>query len=146
MFGGTYCCEQLFSKMKYTKSRLRDARRYCNRPALGPPSKYHYSVVEIIHRAGHWQAAPAVSLICLLFNTIIVIIHCIYILILGFSFVTPAHGLLQKVSSGPRSEKVARPCSIATASQFETIFYHPLFHCKISPISLKLGGCGSWWK
>ncbi len=23
MFGGTYCCEQLFSKMKYTKSRLR---------------------------------------------------------------------------------------------------------------------------
>ena len=23
MFGGTYCCEHLFSKMKYTKSRLR---------------------------------------------------------------------------------------------------------------------------
>ena len=23
IFGGTYCCEQLFSKMKYTKSRLR---------------------------------------------------------------------------------------------------------------------------
>ncbi len=22
-FGGTYCCEQLFSKMKYTKSRIR---------------------------------------------------------------------------------------------------------------------------
>ncbi len=23
MFGGTYCCEQLFSKMKYAKSRIR---------------------------------------------------------------------------------------------------------------------------
>ena len=28
----------------------------------------------------------------------------------GFSIVTPAHELLWKVSSGPRSEKVARLC------------------------------------
>ena len=29
----------------------------------------------------------------------------------GFSFVTPARELLWKVSSGPRSEKVARLCA-----------------------------------
>ena len=29
----------------------------------------------------------------------------------GFSFVTPARELLWQVSSGPRSEKVARLCS-----------------------------------
>ena len=33
MFGGTYCCEHLFSKMKYTKSR----RRSCSRTAISMP-------------------------------------------------------------------------------------------------------------
>ena len=72
-------------------------------PALGPPSQWHSSVVELIHRAGHWntsswQAAPAVSLICLLCNKStgsIVIYTSDYILSLGFSFVTPAHELLR---------------------------------------------------
>ena len=72
MFGGTYCCEQLFSKMKCTKSPLRSL-------LSRPPYQWHSSVVELIHRAGHWQtsswqAAPAISLICLLCNKSIVII------------------------------------------------------------------------
>ena len=45
MFGGTYCCEQLFSKMKYTKSRLEVllSGRHLN--------GINSSVVELIHRA-----------------------------------------------------------------------------------------------
>ncbi len=30
MFGGTYCCEKLFSKMKYTKSRFRSLLSDCH--------------------------------------------------------------------------------------------------------------------
>ena len=30
MFGSTYCCEQLFSKMKYIKSRIRSQLSDCH--------------------------------------------------------------------------------------------------------------------
>ena len=38
---------------------------------------------------------------------------------MGFSFDTPAHELFRKVSSGPRSEKVARPCYRPTQKHVE---------------------------
>ena len=48
IFGGTYCCEQLFPKNEVHEVSP-------SLPAVGPPSQWHSSVVELIHRAGHWN-------------------------------------------------------------------------------------------
>ena len=82
-------------------------------PALGPPSQWHSSVVELILWAGHWntsswQAAPAVSLICQIFNkkycNIYIGLHPQFG---GFGCHSGPRAA-PEVSSGPRSEKVAR--------------------------------------
>ena len=54
MFGVTYCCEQLFSKMKYTKSRLRSllSDRHLNDILLLSSSSIEPDI-EILHDNQH---------------------------------------------------------------------------------------------
>ena len=55
----------------------------------------------------------------------------------GFSFVTPARELLWKVSSGPRSEKVARLCPKSTKTKWSSLFFSVYSSCSIA--STKIG-------
>ena len=77
-----YCCEQLFSKIKYTNFCLRSllSDRHFNNILLLSSSSIEPDI-DIRTSLNSWQATPAVSLTCLFCNKIIVI----YILILGFS-------------------------------------------------------------
>ena len=100
--------EQLFSKMKYGKSRLRSllSYRHFNDILLLSTSSIEPDI-EILrygkqHQPSHWFSCFAIKVYC----NKIVFIHPHLV----FSFITPAHELLRKVSSDPRSEKVARPC------------------------------------
>ncbi|KAG0726949.1 General transcription factor II-I repeat domain-containing protein 2B [Chionoecetes opilio] len=56
MFGSTYCCEQLFSKMKYTKSRIRSqlSDRHLNDIPLCLP---HQSIQILNHFHGKQHQA-----------------------------------------------------------------------------------------
>ena len=51
MFGGTYCCEQLFSKMKYMKSRFRSllSNRHLNDILLLSSSSIELDVEILLH-------------------------------------------------------------------------------------------------
>ena len=51
MFGGTYCCEQLFSKMKYTKSLLRSllSDRHLNGILLLSSSSIEPGIDVLLH-------------------------------------------------------------------------------------------------
>ena len=55
MFGGTYCCEQLFSKMKYTKSRLRSllSDRHLNNILLLSSSSIKPDIEILLHGKQH---------------------------------------------------------------------------------------------
>ncbi|KAG0724005.1 hypothetical protein GWK47_041541 [Chionoecetes opilio] len=91
MFGSTYC-EQLFSKINYTKSRLRSqlSDRHLNDILLLSISSIKPDIESLINAELHHPHFEV--LVC----------HS-------------GPQVLPKVSSGPRSEKFARPCSYMTA-------------------------------
>ena len=55
MFGSTYCCEQLFSKMKYTKSHLRSqlSDRHLNDILLLSTSFIEPDIETLLHGKQH---------------------------------------------------------------------------------------------
>ncbi|KAG0712988.1 General transcription factor II-I repeat domain-containing protein 2 [Chionoecetes opilio] len=55
MFGSTYCCEQLFSKMKYTKSRIRSqlSDRHLNDIPLLSTSSIDPDIESLLHGKQH---------------------------------------------------------------------------------------------
>ncbi|XP_076062397.1 general transcription factor II-I repeat domain-containing protein 2-like [Oratosquilla oratoria] len=58
MFGSTYCCEQLFSKMKYTKSHLRSqlSDRHLNDIILLSTSTIEPGMEILLHGKQHQQS------------------------------------------------------------------------------------------
>ena len=71
MFGGTYCCEQLFSKMKCTKSRLRSllSDRHLNDILLLSSSSVEPGNDILLrgkqHQLSHWFARLAMKVLLL---------------------------------------------------------------------------------
>ena len=59
MFGGTYCCEQLISKMKYTKSRVRSllSDRHLNGLLLLSSSSIEPDIEIFLYGKQHHAAA-----------------------------------------------------------------------------------------
>ena len=55
MFGSTYCCEQIFSKMKYTKSRIRSqlSDRHLNDILLLSNSSIDADIESLLHGKQH---------------------------------------------------------------------------------------------
>ncbi|KAG0724254.1 General transcription factor II-I repeat domain-containing protein 2 [Chionoecetes opilio] len=55
MFGSTYCCEQLFKKMKYTKSRIRSqlSDRHLNDILLLSTSSIDPDIESLLHGKQH---------------------------------------------------------------------------------------------
>ena len=65
MFGGTYCCEQLFSKVKYTKFRLRSllSDRHLNNIILLSSSSIKPDIEILQHQPPHSFACFAIKVL-----------------------------------------------------------------------------------